>query len=84
MMVLMDSPYHAWHAVSVTREVALGERKRKDNPFHWYEVALNFTGDPGYQPHLPWVYKRMEEGCVSPVTYTRQINKMTGRILQDK
>ena len=33
MMVLMDSQYHELQAVSVTRELALGDRSRKDNPF---------------------------------------------------
>ena len=38
--------------------------KRKYNLFRWYEVTLNSPGDPGYQPHCPWVSKRREEGYV--------------------
>ena len=47
-MVLMLSPYHAYQAVSVAREVTLGDKESKDNPFRWSELALYFPGDPGY------------------------------------
>ena len=43
----------------------IGESKRKYNLFRWSEVDLNFPGDLVYQPHLPWVYKRIEEWCVT-------------------
>ena len=33
MMVSMDLSYHAFQAASVAREVAIGYRNRKDNPF---------------------------------------------------
>ena len=41
------------------------KNKIKYNLFRWYEVVLNLTGDPGYQPHRPLVSKRREKGCVS-------------------
>ena len=47
MMGLMDSPYHAYKAVSISRELELGERERKDNPFLYSGINLNFPGGPG-------------------------------------
>ena len=59
-MGLMDSPYHTCHVVWVSREMDIGDRKNKDNPFQWSEVTLNFSGDPGYQPNRTCVSKRKE------------------------
>ena len=47
----MDSSYHAYQEVSVTRGVRLNNSKTKDITFRWYEVFLNLLGDPGYQTH---------------------------------
>ena len=53
----MDSPYHACQAVLVTGEFSLGCGRIKYNPFRWYEVVLNLTGDPSFQLNISWVYK---------------------------
>ena len=33
MMVSIELSYHAFQAASVAREVTIGDRNRKDNPF---------------------------------------------------
>ena len=62
MMGLMYSSYHEYHVVWVSREVDLWDRKKKDNPFHWSKVTLDFLGDPGYQPNRTYVSKRKKQG----------------------
>lgn len=48
IMGLMVSPYHPWQTVLISRGVALGDRKRKYDPFRRFEVVLNLPRYPGY------------------------------------
>ena len=48
--------------MSVSRDVALGYRKRKDNPFFWYEVVLKFQETQYTNLIVPGCIKVVREG----------------------
>ena len=37
--------------------LAYGDRKDRNNPFHWDHITLNLPGAANYNPTLPWVMK---------------------------
>ena len=41
----------------------------KAHPFHWSHVQLNLPGSLDYDPSLPWVAKRREDGSLASEFY---------------
>ena len=52
------SPYQATQGMAVANEVIGGDRKDPRNIFRWDEVELNMPATAGYNPGMPWVYKK--------------------------
>ena len=46
-MGLMDSPYHAYQAVTYAKSISLGDRRDSDDPFSWDRLAVNLLGLDG-------------------------------------
>ena len=46
-MGLMDSPYHAYQAVTYAKSIYLGDRRDYDDPFSWDRLAVNLLGLDG-------------------------------------
>ena len=56
-MGLRDSPYRSLQMLLIAKTIAYGDRRDRNNPFHWEEVILNLPGSWHYDPTMPWVYK---------------------------
>ena len=61
LMGLRPSPYVCTQSFRWCEDCIRGDRREKDNIFHWDSVKLNLPGDQGYNPSLPWVYRWDEE-----------------------
>jgi hypothetical protein len=60
-MGLTGSPYQAVQTATRGKQVILGDRKDRSNPFRWDTVELNLPGSVAYNPTLPWIFKRRTE-----------------------
>ena len=59
------SQYHACQAVTRAKEMALGNRQDRENPFEWLKVVIFFPGTPNYNCCWPWVYKERSDGSIA-------------------
>ena len=44
-----DSPYHEYQELTWAKELALGTRQDKGNPFKWERVVNNLPGTSAYE-----------------------------------
>jgi len=65
MMGMKTSPYIAIKGTHIAEESVLGNRHDPSNPFRWAFVALNLPGMPSYNPSLPWVSRRRDDGRIA-------------------
>ncbi|KAL7571901.1 hypothetical protein ACA910_006538 [Epithemia clementina (nom. ined.)] len=42
-----------------------GNKDDTGNVFHWKQVKLNLPGTLGYQPRVPWISKRCNNGIIA-------------------
>ena len=61
-MGLRDSPYRSLQWQVRLKYEAYGDRRNRDNPFHWEKVLFNLPGSKGYRSDLPWVMKVRFDG----------------------
>ena len=69
MVRLKEYQYHACQIVVIAREFELICRERTNNKFFWSEAVINFSGEPNYQPHWPWVSKFRDDEIISLDTF---------------
>ena len=67
-MGLRDSPYRSLQWQTRLKLEVYGDRRVRDNPFHWDRVVFNLPGSKGYRADLPWVMKiRWDGGLAAEV-----------------
>ena len=49
IMGTTDSPYHEYQELTWAKELALGTRQDKGNPFKWERVVNNLPGTSAYE-----------------------------------
>ena len=49
MMLLIDTPYHAFQAVTWDKDMEMGYKKDMKNNFECLRVVSNFPGTPTYE-----------------------------------
>ena len=69
LMGAKPSPYQAIRFMIWAEHIVRGDRMDKANPFHWSHVQLNLPGSLDYDPSLPWVAKRREDGSLASEFY---------------
>jgi hypothetical protein len=61
-MGLKPSPYGSVKGALRAKRVILGERRDKQNPFHWEKVCTNMPGSECYVATMPSIQKRRYDG----------------------
>lgn len=64
-MGINDSPYHEFQSVIWAKELALGNKQDKINPFKWERVVNNLLGTPIYDCCRQWVYKERSDWIIT-------------------
>ena len=65
LMGLQCSPYLSVMGASRAKRMIIGDRKDRENPFHWEKVVLNLPGDPEYDCTKPRVMRIRYDGCLA-------------------
>ena len=50
------------------KQIAYGNHKDPNNPYHWEKVILNLPGDFAYDGTKPWVFKKHRDGRLASET----------------
>ena len=65
LMGFRSSPYNSVKMYHIVEEVIRGDRRDSSNAFQWEYVKLNLPGTRSYDPSLPWITKRRNDGTLA-------------------
>ena len=69
-MGLTGSPYQAVQTATRAKRLILGDRRDQNNLFRWDSIIINAPGDKDYNPTLPWIFKRRDDGNIGGDLHT--------------